>query len=154
MKAKWGEVFTRNCLCMSVLRGVGEAVKAKNEKRRTSARNTRTRGGTLHPRGGRPTRRTKKARANDEKTGGRRWKTRNFSIAEARREQRRRGTANHRVPMQKKVGGRRRNCGGFRNFAPQTGHAPERRRFLAPPLRPTAPMRRENTPSPVTLKRP
>ena len=67
---------------VSTLRGVGEAVKGKNEKWLTGARYAHARDSTLHPRGeGRSGRRTKKARANDEKTGGRRRKTRNFSTS-------------------------------------------------------------------------
>ena len=81
VKEKRGEIFTLNILCVSALREVGEAVKAKNEKWLTGARYARE-GRHTSPRGaGRPGRRTKKARANDEKTGRRGRKTRNFSTS-------------------------------------------------------------------------
>ncbi len=132
---------------VSALRGVGEAVKAKKRKMADGCAIRAREGRHTSPRGaGRPGSRTKKARANDEKTGGRRRKTRNFSTSGGAA-----GTkaAEHGGPPwadAKKTGERRWNRGGFRNFAPQTGHAPERRRLSAPPLRPAAPMRREIIP--------
>ena len=155
LKAKRGEVFIRNCLCVSELRGVGEAVKGKIEKRRTGVRYAHARGGTLHPHGGGdPATERKKRGRTTKKLGGGDGKRATFRSP---RRGGNKGGGARRITTRrckKKVGGRRRNREGFRNFAPQTGHAPEWRRLSPPPPRPAAPMRRENTPSPVTLKRP
>lgn len=119
------KVFTHNGPIVSTLRGVGEAVKGKNEKWLTGARYAYARDSTLPPRGGSypPAERKKRGRTT-KKLGGGDGKRATFRPHEARREQRPRSTADHRGPMQKKAGERRRNRGGFRNFAPQTGHAP------------------------------
>jgi len=117
------------------LRGAGEAVKAKNKKWLMGARYARERDGALHPaEQGDPAAERKKRGRTTKKLGDGDGKRATFRPHEARREQRPRSTADHRWPMQKKAGALRRNRGGFRNFAPQTGHAPERRRLSAPPL--------------------
>lgn len=138
---------------VSALRGVGEAVKGKNEKWLTGARYARARDGALHPaEKGDPAAERKKRGRTTKKLGGGDGKRATFRPHEARREQRPRSTADYRGSMQKKAGALRRNRGGFRNFAPQTGHAPERRRLSAPPLRPAAPMRRDPPPLACHLK--
>lgn len=132
VKEKWGEIFTLNILCVSVLRGVGEAVKAKNKKWLTGARYARARDSTLHPaEQGDPAAERKKRGRTTKKLGDGDEKRATFRPPEARREQRPRSTANHRAPMQKKAGGRRRNRGGFRNFAPANGMGPAQRRLSA-----------------------
>ena len=72
VKEKRSEAFTCNRLFVSMLPEWGEAVKAKIEKRRTGARNTRARGGTRHPRGGGdpPAERKKRGRTTKKLGGG------------------------------------------------------------------------------------
>ena len=90
---------------VSALRGVGEAVKAKNEKWLTGARYARARDGALHPaEQGDPAAERKKRGRTTKKQGGGDEKRATFRPPEARREQRLRSTANRRAPMQKKSG--------------------------------------------------
>lgn len=146
VKEKRGEIFTLNILCVSALRGVGEAVKGKNEKWLTGARYAHARDGALHPaEQGDPAAERKKRGRTTKKQGGGGEKRATFRPPEARRELRR-GARRTTVGRCKKTGERWRNREGFRNFAPQTGHAPERRRLSAPPLRPAAPLRRDPPP--------
>lgn len=140
---------------VSALRGVGEAVKGKNEKWLTGARYAHARDSTLHPRGGGdPAAERKKRGRTTKKLGGGDGKRATFRPHEARREQRPWSTANHRAPMQKKAGGRRQNRGGFRNFAPANGMRPAQRRPSVPPPRPPARCDEKSPLACVTLKRP
>ena len=75
---------------VSALRGVGEAVKGKNEKWLTGARYARARDGALHPRGGGdPAAERKKRGRTTRKLGDGDGKRATFRPHEARREQRR-----------------------------------------------------------------
>ena len=90
---------------VSALRGVGEAVKEKNEKWLTGARYVRAMDGALHPvEQGDPAAERKKRGRTTKKQGGGDEKRATFRPPEVRREQRPRSTANHRGPMQKKSG--------------------------------------------------
>ena len=135
---------------VSALRGVGEAVKAKNEKWLTGARYARTRDGTLHPaEQGDPAAERKKRGRTTKKQGGGDEKRATFRPPEARRNKgsgARRTTA--RRCKKKRVGG-----GGiaedFVTLPLQTGRAPRSTDFR--PAAATAdPLRREITPSPVS----
>ena len=140
---------------VSVLCGVGEAVKGKNEKWLTGARYAHARDSTLHPRGGGdpPTERKKRGRTT-KKLGGEDGKRATFRPHEARREQRR-GARRTTVGRCKK---KRASGGGiaedFVTLPRKRDTPPSGADFRPPPLRPAAPMRRDPPPSPVTLKRP
>ena len=135
---------------ISALRGVGEAVKAKNEKWLTGARYARARDGALHPaeKGDPATERKKRGRTT-KKQGGEDEKRATFRPPEARRGQRPRSTANHRGPMQKKRVGGSGIAEDFVTLPLQTGCTPRGADFR--PAAATAdPLRREITPSPVS----
>lgn len=103
VKEKWGEIFTLNILCVSALRGAGEAVKAKNKKWLMGARYARERDGALHPaEQGDPAAERKKRGRTTKKQGGGDEKRATFRPHEARREQRPRSTVDHRGSIQKK----------------------------------------------------
>ena len=155
VKEKRGEIFTLNILCVSMLRGVGEAVKGKNEKWLTGARYVRARDGTLHPaEQGDPAAERKKRGRTTKKQGGGDEKRATFRPPEARREQRPRSTANHRGPMQKKRVGGGGIAEDFVTLPLQTGCAP-RGADLRPAAATAGPLRREIIPlACVTLKRP
>lgn len=140
-----------------MLCGVGEAVKGKNEKWLTGARNAHARDGALHPaEKGDPAAERKKRGRTTKKLGDGDGKRATFRPHEARREQRPRSTADHRGPMQKK----RASGGGIaedfvtllrKRDTPPSGadfrlhcsdRPPQCDETLPPP------------PSPVTLKRP
>lgn len=104
--------------------GVGEAVKGKNEKWLTGARYVRARDSALHPAEG-------ATRPPNEKSAGERRKnwgaeTENTQLFDLTRRDGKKATEHSEPPWAdaKKTGERRRNREGFRNFAPQTGHAP------------------------------
>ena len=141
---------------VSALRGVGEAVKGKNEKWLTGARYARARDGTLHPaEQGDPAAERKKRGRTTEKQGGRRRKTRNFSTSGGAA-----GTkaAEHGEPPRGDAKKKRAGGGGiaedFVTLPLQTGRAPSGADLRSVAVT-AGPLRREIIPlACVTLKRP